>query len=158
MTEEYERYCRAQAARWLEHVMSLGTRVRALQAEIDAQRELASGVKGMSYDGMPGPKTAYGDALPDAVARIEDMVACYCTELAGYVDEQREAHAALAGMEDEACRSAITRHYLACESWERVCVEMGYTWDGLMKLRRRAMLDAYEVMPIRWRDPIHRAV
>lgn len=40
MTEEYERYCRAQAARWLEHVMSLGTRARALQAEIDAQREI----------------------------------------------------------------------------------------------------------------------
>ena len=53
LTEEYERYRRSQAARWLEHVRGLGNRIRTLQAEIEAQRDIASGVQAVRYDGAP---------------------------------------------------------------------------------------------------------
>ena len=158
MTEEYEQYRRAQAARWLEHVMSLGSRVRALRAEIEEQRAVASGLKAIVYDGMPRQTCAYGDAIPDAVIRIQELIRDYCSELAGYVDEQREAHDALAKIGDESRRSALTLHYLAGRSWEEVCVEMRYSYRRIMEIRAEALCELYDHMPPEWRDPMHPAL
>lgn len=157
MTEEYEQYRRAQAARWLEHVMSLGSRVRALRAEIEEQRSVASGLKAIVYDGMPRQACAYGDAIPDAVIRIQELIRDYCSELDGYVDEQRAAHEVLAKLTDRAAAEALTKHYLLGKRWELCCVEMGYSYDGMKSLRRRGLLEAYAHMPLEWRDPMHPA-
>lgn len=158
MTEEFERYRRAQAAQWMEHVRGLGARVRSIKCEIDAQRDLATGLSSVAYDGLPRQSSSDGDAVPNAVIRIQGLIAEYCSELERYVGEQREAHEALSGLSDGACREALTRHYLIGKGWEECCVDMGYTWDGMMALRRRALSAAYDLMPARWRDPRHPAI
>lgn len=156
--DEWERYRRAQAERWLKHVMALGRRVRALQDEIECQRDMAAGLKGVDYDGMPKASGSSADAMPNAVIKLQGLIAEYCAELDGYVLEQREAHEALSALDDGATREALTRHYLLGRPWEQCCVEMGYTYDGMMKLRRRALSCAYDVMPFRRRDPMHPAI
>lgn len=158
MSEEFEKYRADQASRWLEHVMASGAKVRSLQAEIDEQREIAAGVSSPAVDGMPRARAATADALPDAVARIESLIAEYCAELAAYVDEQREAHRALSAMPNAAHAEALKRRYLLCRPWPQVSEEMGYTKDGMMKMRRRALCEAYDVMPANWRDPRHPAI
>ena len=158
MTDEYEAYKAGQASRWLERIRRLGARAETLRMEIDAEREAAAGLRAMRFDGMPRARRADGDAMADAVARIEERVAGYASELSAYLDERAEAHEALASLEDEACRRALTMRYLLGKPWERVCVDMGYTWDGMMKLRRRALSEAYDVMPARHRDPKHPAI
>lgn len=158
MTEEYERYRRSQAARWLEHVRGLGNRIRTLRSEIEAQRDIAAGVQAVCYDGMPKSPNASADAIPNAVAALQELIAEYLTEQAGYVAEQREAHEALRLIDDPECVECLTLYYVIGRNWERVCVDMGYTWDGMMTLRRRALCAAYDHMPTRWRDPAHPAI
>ena len=157
MNDEYDRYRRAQAARWLEHVRGLGARVRAIQSEIDAHRQLAEGVGALRYD-REGHAQPTADAIPDAVARIEEMVADYVAELAGFVEEQREAHEAISRLRRSEYSEALTRRYLIGQSWERICVDMGYSWDGMKTLRYRALSELYDLMPARWRDPVHQAI
>lgn len=158
MSEEYDRYKRTQAARWLEHVRRLGGKCRALQREVEEQRALASGVKGLDYSAPLVRSSASADGMPDAVARLFGVIDEYCSELAGYVDEQRAAHSALDAMADELGAEALKRHYLNRQTWEECCVEMGYSWDGMMSLRKRAVLELYDHMPPEWRDPVHKAV
>lgn len=158
MTEEYDRYKRAQASRWLEHVRRLGGKCRALQREVEEQRALASGLKGLDYSAPVVRSSASADGTPEAVIRLLDVIEEYCTELEGYVDEQHAAHAALNDMPDELGAEALKRHYLCGQSWESCCVAMGYTWDGMMSLRKRAVLELYDHMPAEWRDPAHQAV
>lgn len=44
------------------------------------------------------------------------------------------------------------------KTWEMVCVEMGYSYSGMMKLRRRAVDEVYDLMPEEWRrNPIPNA-
>lgn len=158
MTDEWERYRRAQAARWLEHIRRLGTRVETLQREIDAERDAASGLKAIQYDGMPKAATSTGDALPNAVIRIHERIAAFVEEMARYTDERGRAHDALSGMSDPLEHRALTYHYLLGYSWEECCVKMHYTYDGMMSLRKRALCSAYDVMPHEFRDPMERAV
>lgn len=154
---EYERYKYDQARAYLEHVRSLSCRTQALRAEVEAQRELADGVRAMRY-GEGGAGRAGGDQMAETVARLQDLIADYCAELSAYVSEQRAAHERVRLMERPEHAQAITAHYLLGRTWERVCVDMGYTWDGMMSLRRRAVTAFYDVMPVEWRDPKHPAL
>ncbi|TNU89030.1 hypothetical protein FIC87_12585 [Eggerthella lenta] len=154
---EYERYRYDQARAYLEHVRALSCRTAALRAEVEAQRELADGVKAMGYGGR-GSSGAQPDRMAETVARLQELVEGYCTELAAYVAEQEAAHERVRLMERPEHVRAITSYYLLGRTWERVCVDMGYTWDGMMALRRRAVTAFYDVMPTEWRDPRHPAV
>ena len=157
MDADIARWRADQAERWLRYVRSLGSRISTLQCEIDAQRALAESARSIWPDDLP--KTAPNhDQLPNAVVALIELIADYCVELQGYVEEQHQTHEALSGIEDEAIRVALTSYYLLGKSWELCCTEMNYTWDGMMKLRRRALLAAYEVMPRAWRDPVSRAI
>lgn len=158
MTDEWERYRRDQAARWLERIRRLGARVETMQREIDAEREAASGLKAICYDVTPKPSASTGDALPNAVIRIQERIAEYVEEMAAYTEERGRAHEALSGLPDPMEHRALTYHYLLGLSWEECCVRMHYTYDGMMKLRARALSSAYDVMPHEMRDPMERAI
>lgn len=154
---EFERYKYDQARAYLEHVRALSCRAQALRAEVEAQRELADGVRAMRY-GEGGGDGAGADRMADTVARLQDLVEGYCSELAGYVAEQDRAHACVRLMERPEHVQAITGRYLLGRPWERVCADMGYTWNGMMKLQRRAVTEFFDVMPTEWRDPRHPAL
>ncbi|MBX9035048.1 hypothetical protein [Gordonibacter massiliensis (ex Traore et al. 2017)] len=154
---EIERYRYDQARAYLEHVRALSCRTSALRAEVDAQRELADGLKAIRY-GECGARRAQTDQMVETVARLQELVKDYCAELAAYVAEQETAHGCVRLMERPEHVQAITSHYLLGRTWERVCVDMGYTWDGMMKMRRRAITEFYDVMPTEWRDPRHPAI
>lgn len=158
MSDEYDAYKRAQATRWLEHVRRLGGKCRALQREVEEHRELASGLKGLDYSAPAVSASSSPDGIPNAVALLLETIEDYCTELAGYVAEQKAAHDALNSMSDELGAEALKRHYLCGQSWESCCVDMGYSWQGMMSLRKRALAMAYDVMPTERRDPMQPAI
>lgn len=157
MTEEYERYKASMAAQWLEHVAQLGTRCAALNDAVEHNRAIAEGVQAVRYDGMPHAASD-GQALPNAVIKLEGAIESYLTELSAYMDEQTDAHERLSRIPDASCASCLERHYLLGHAWERVCVDMGYAWQGMMSMRKRALSMAYDVMPVEWRDPMHAAI
>lgn len=86
---EYERYRAEQAARYMEHVGPLGSRIRMLREEVEAQRALVESVRGIDYASIGGGGSPSADAVPDAVIRLQGLVSDYCTELAGYMGERR---------------------------------------------------------------------
>ena len=156
MTDEWTRYRIAQASRWLEHVRRLGQRVDTLREQADAARDAAAGLKGIDYSSVRGGST--GDRMADAVSRVQAAVEGYVSEAAAYEDERAEASARLSAMGDEAAHAALVRHYLLGRSWEECCVEMSYTYDGMMKLRKRGLDEAYDLMPQGWREKIEPAI
>lgn len=154
---EFERYKHDQARAYLEHVRALSCRTKALSAEVEAQRELADGIKSMGCAGGGGGGVD-PDRIAETVARLQDLISRYCVELSAYVDEQQTAHERINSLTRHEHAQALASYYLLGLTWERVCVDMGYTWDGMMKLRRRAVTEFYDVMPVEWRDPRHPAM
>ena len=73
---EFERYKYDQARAYLEHVRALSCRAQALRAEVEAQRELADGVRAMRY-GEGGGDCAGADRMADTVARLQELVEGY---------------------------------------------------------------------------------
>lgn len=156
--EEFERYRAEQAEAWLRHVLRLGNRCRALRAEIEAQRELAGGLRGLDYSSPAVSASPTQDSIPNAVSRLLDGIQEYCTELAGYVSEQEAAHKALQRLEDAREAECLTLYYICGKKWSEVAKAMSYSLDTVMSIRRSALLHAYDVMPLDRRDPMHPAL
>lgn len=157
MDEELERYRAAQVACWLESVRAAGARAESLRREVEALRGDMAFVKGVDYSrGGGGQPDA--DAIPRAVERLQESVDRYALELASYAEMQADAHERLSLMRSPERSECLRRRYLLGQEWADVCEAMGYTRDGMMKLRRRALAEAWDVAPLRWRDPAHPAL
>ena len=143
---EVKKHC---ARAYLEHVRGLALRVQTLQEQIERQRSVME-LSAAQYREASSPN-AVGDALENGVIELQALIREFCAELSEYVAEQRAAHAALSHLPRPEYAAALTGYYLHGKSWEQVCVDTGYSWDGMMSLRRRAVPMVYELMPEEWR-------
>jgi len=158
MDEELQRYRISQAEAWLSKVRRLVAYERAMREAAEVQYEMADGLRGLDYSRDQVAVSPTPDAIPNAVIAHDEAG----DSLSSIADSAREriaqAARALDKMPDPTEAAALTFYYIACRKWEAVCVKMDYTWDGMMKLRRRALLHAYDVMPHSERDPMESAI
>lgn len=137
------------AKAYLEHVRDLVLRIQTLQEKIERQRAVME-LSAAQYREASSPN-AVGDAMENGVIELQTLICEFCAELSEYVAEQRAAHAALSHLPRPEYAAALTGYYVHGKSWEQVCVDTGYSWDGMMSLRRRAIPMVYELMPEEWR-------
>lgn len=156
MVNEFHVYA---AKRYMNHVKRIKNTVRQLQDEIDVARQDLTGLRGVQYSDMPGSPNAYGDAIPDGIARLEDKIRSYCTELAEWIDVEHEAHEAMKSLEDARYCELLWSHYVMEKSWEQIAVDMSYSYEYVRKeLFETSLESLYHVMPEQWRRDFPNAV
>lgn len=158
MNEELQRYRIEQADAWLSKARKLVGYERAMRKAADAQYELADGLRGIDYARDHVSTSPISDAIPNAVAVHVDVGGSLDAIADNAKERIEEAARALDSMDDPTEAAALTLYYIACHKWEEVCVELSYSWDGMMTMRRRALLHAYDVMPHSERDPMPSAI
>jgi len=145
-----------QAHAYLERVRRMGADCAGLRRLVEDARANLGAVRGLDYSrGGGGSQTAGDDAIVNEIAAVQESVQAYVTKLAEYEDERHRAAMTVDRMPDPTEARVIRLRYLLGWKWENICVEVGYSYDGIMKLRRRALVSFYEVMP---RDAIPRAL
>lgn len=145
-----------QAHAYLERVRRMGADCAGLRRLVEDARANLGAVRGLDYSrGGGGTQTAGDDAIVNEIAAVQESVASYVAKLAEYEDERHRAAMTVDRMPDPTEARVIRLRYLLGWKWENICVEVGYSYDGIMKLRRRALVSFYEVMP---RDAIPRAL
>lgn len=145
-----------QAHAYLERVRRMGADCAGLRRLVEDARANLGAVRGLDYSrGGGGSQTAGDDAIVNEIAAVQESVQTYVTRLAEYEDERHRAAMTVDRMPDPTEARVIRLRYLLGWKWENICVEVGYSYDGIMKLRRRALVSFYEVMP---RDAIPRAL
>ena len=159
MVEAYEQYCIDQAEAWLSKVRRTVGYSKRLEESAAIVMARADNLKAMRYDEVRVKSSPTPDAIPNAIILAEEM-GVTLSEIAGESRERvLQAARALSRMDDANEATCLQLYYVdAVRTWEMVCVNMNYSYDGMMKLRRRALLHAYEVMPHSEREPIHPAI
>lgn len=152
MTPEGEQRRVDTARAWLEKCRKAVGYERTLRESAQAHYDL---VRGIDYSAVSVQSSPSPDAVPNAVIAHEGIAA----KLGALADDAArrigEAAESLAAMDDPTEAQCLHLYYIdALDTWERVCVKMGYSYDGMMKLSRRALLHAYDVMPHTERDPM----
>lgn len=143
---EVQKIC---ARQYLRYVRSLNLRIKTLQDNIEQQRSnlLPSGV---NYSDAPAANVV-GDVLENGVIKLQEMIAAYCTELSEQIEQQQIAHQVFSNLSKYEYTIALEKYYLQGKSWEQVCVDMSYSYRGMMHLKKTAELEVYSLMPEQWR-------
>lgn len=158
MDEELERYRAEQAHAYLEQIRRMGRTCAALQDLVDDARARAEGVTGIDYAAVRVTKSLDPDRMADLVEQIREGISDYIAALAEYEGERMRANAAIMSMPDYTSARILRLRYLCGWQWEKICVDMAYSYDWMMKLRRRALAEFYEYMPHDRRDALVPAV
>lgn len=152
--------------RWLENVSRAVERTFDFEAQAKAFKAKADNLRAMDYSAVHVKSSLSPDAIPDAIIAAEEMGELYgnLSESAGA--RLAKAQEALDAMENQGGARALNLYYLSFDengkrkydTWEKVCVEMSYSYDGMMKLARRAKLELYDHMPHTERPRVESAI
>ena len=152
--------------RWLENVSRAVERMFDFEAQAEAFRAKADNLRGIAYDDARVKSSPNPDAIPDAIIAAEEMGELFENLSDSTSGRVAKAQAALAAMDNQGGARALSLYYLTFDengkrkydTWEKVCVEMSYSYDGLMKLARRAKLELYDHMPHTERPKVESAI
>lgn len=151
--------------RWLENVSKVVERKFDFESQAGSMKSLADNLRGMSYD-MHVKSSPTPDAIPNAIIAADEMAELYGGLIDSASRRVAKAQEALAAMENQGGARALSLYYLTFDdagrrkydTWEKVCVEMDYSYDGMMKLARRAKLELYDLMPHTERPKVESAI
>ena len=141
--------------RWLENVSKVAERQFDFDSQEKAMIEMADNLRGLDYSAVNVSTSPTPDAIPNAIIAADEMAGLYGSLRNSAAKRVGKAQAALAAMENQGGARALSLYYLTFDAngrrmydtWEKVCVEMHYTYDGMMKMVRRAKLELYDYMP-----------
>lgn len=156
--DELDRYHYEQALAYLNYVKKLNDRVNAKQDAIEDFRGKLTCIRGMDYAADNVQVQSRGDAIPEGVAKLLDMIAECTALIAEYADEHRRAMRVLSKLSRYEYEQLLEKHYLRGKDWGTVAKEMNYSYDHVMSMRRAAVTEVYEHMPVEFRDPMPAAV
>lgn len=144
----------AQARRWMDGVRNAIRRGEMLRDMVDDAMERAGGLKGIDYSRTVVCETPDGDSLADAV-EMADALREYAESVWAEVEEmEADARDRLARMGNERHADLLRMRYLDLMTWDDICRDMGMTYAAAATSHRRALIEAYDVMPVSWRDDV----
>jgi len=166
LSEEGEQRRIRTVTRWLENVSRAVERRFDFEAQAGAMRAMADNLRGIDYSAVQVATSPTPDAIPDAIIAAEEMGELYGRLRDDAVRRVAQAESALSEMDNQDGARALSLYYLTFDAsgkrrfdtWEKVCVEMHYSEDGMKALVRRAKLELYDLMPHTERPKVERAL
>ena len=166
LSEEGEQRRIRIVTRWLSNVSRAVERKFDFEAQAGAMRAMADNLRGIDYSAVQVTTSPTPDAIPDAIIAAEEMGELYGSLRDNAAKRVAQAEAALAEMGNQDGARALSLYYLSFDAngkrrfdtWEKVCVEMHYSEDGMKVLVRRAKLELYDLMPHIERPKVEQAL
>ena len=121
---------------YLKSYRKIGRELRSLSEEVN-QLRLSQIMPGIVSDGLP--KSSGGSDLSGYAARLDELERKLREKAAELYKCQTEIEADISAMEDANERTVLRNYYLCGMTWERVAVEMGYSWQYIHKIHGRAL-------------------
>lgn len=122
---------------YLKSYRKIGRELRSLSEEIRQLRD-AWILPGIVSDGLP--KSSGGSDLSGYAARLDELERKLREKVAELYKRQTEIEADISAMEDANERTVLRNYYLCGMSWERVAVEMGYSWRQIHRIHGEALI------------------
>lgn len=138
------------AKSYLAYVRELNKRIETLREDIERMQSLML-PSGIDYSSIPSSGGS-GDAIGNGIAKLQDMIADYATELAEYVEQGRIAKGVFEQLSNPRAGTALLKYCMQGKTWEQVCVEVGYSYRRMMQIKNEAILEVYDLMPEEWRN------
>lgn len=97
------------------------------------------GVKSMVITDMPKGSNSNNDRLLELMAEIEKLEEIYYMKWLKSLKQLNKIENTIYFLEDAIDRNIMRMRYIKDYTWERICVELNYSWNGIHKRHRKIL-------------------
>lgn len=153
---EIKAYKAEVASLWLDDVRRLKREADLAYDMMLDERTMLDGLRGIDYSREP-TGSGGGDPMLDAIGRLQSSIGRYSEIMSEYLDERAVA-AEIIEKVSMPGRAVLAYYYLAGKPYSWIEARMAYSHGGIMKIRRAALVEIFDLMPHDRRPTIPRAI
>ena len=101
--------------------------------------EKKTSIKSMIINDMPKSCNMENDMIGNLLADIEDLINIYKEKELKLIKQQIQIEKAIEKLDDPIDRNIIRLKYLNGHTWEKICVILNYSWNGIHKKHRKIL-------------------
>ena len=83
--------------------------------------------------------------MADKIAKIETLEQQVNDEWDELIYKREEAAQLIEQLENPKYKGVLIERYINCKSWEKIAVELNYSWNGLFKIHGKALREFQKV-------------
>lgn len=112
--------------------------IKIIEEKIEFLKEKKTSIKSMIIDDMPKPEPEQ-DRLGQLLVQIEELIEIYNKKQDKLFKQQMKIEKCIDKIEDSIDRNIIRLKYIDGYTWERICVMLNYSWNGIHKKHRKIL-------------------
>lgn len=123
----------------LSNYSQINREIKNIQEKIEYYEEKKTSIKSQIISDMPKNSTGGKDKLGTILVEIEKLLDLYYVKQAKLIKLQIEIENVIDDLEDSIDRNIIRLRYFDNCTWEKICVELSYSWNGIHKRHRKIL-------------------
>ena len=112
--------------------------IKIIEEDIKKLQEQKSSINSLILSDMPKTfNNNDNDKIGALIAEIEELIEKYIDKMRNLIRIQNEIENTINNIEDATDRNIIRLKYIEDYTWERICVVMNFSWNGVHKRHKK---------------------
>ena len=114
--------------------------IKIIEEDIKKLQEQKSSINSLILSDMPKTfNNNDNDKIGALIAEIEELIEKYIDKMRNLIRIQNEIENVINNIEDATDRNIIRLKYIEDYTWERICVVMNFSWNGVHKRHKKIL-------------------
>ena len=113
--------------------------IEIIKDKLEYLEEKKTSIKSMIIEDMPKGGNGENDRICALLGEIEELINIYREKELNFIKQQIKIENAISNLEDPTDRNIIRLKYIDGHTWERICVILNYSWNGIHKKHRKIL-------------------
>lgn len=112
--------------------------IKIIEEKIEYLKSKKTSIKSMIIDDMPKPEPEQ-DRLGELLGEIEELIELYNGKQIKLMKQQIEIENCIDKLDNALERNIMRLRYLESMKWEKICVEVNYSWENVHRIHRKIL-------------------
>lgn len=112
--------------------------IKIIEEKIEYLESKKTSIKSMIIDDMPKPEPEQ-DRLVQLIGEIEELIELYNEKQIKLMKQQIEIENCIDKLDNALERNIMRLRYLESMKWEKICVEVNYSWENVHRIHRKIL-------------------
>lgn len=112
--------------------------IKIIEEKIECLESKKTSIKSMIIDDMPKPEPEQ-DRLGELIGEIEELIELYNEKQIKLMKQQIEIEKCIDKLDSSLERNIMRLRYLESMKWEKICVEVNYSWENVHRIHRKIL-------------------
>lgn len=113
--------------------------IEIIKDKLEYLEEKKTSIKSLIIDDMPKGYNSDNDRISALLGEIEELINIYREKELKLIKQQIHIENAISNLDDPTDRNIIRLKYLDGHTWEKICVILNYSWNGIHKKHRKIL-------------------